>query len=667
MVKVQVIPDLKTSDADEVRWAHVLGDVLRREFKSFEDGEVVVHAKLSTYGYGQKYNDLDVVLFAEFPTGIDRQIACKVVSGTGDRRETGPAETIRIYSLCLVLELKAQDPRSVRIEGLNILQVKYGNEWKDVNDQSEGQKHAFRAVLKDKLGAECWVCNAIWLTSFQRADLPNGIANLIPKDINFLDILRISCAEKTAYETKPNTYPFFGVFPKRDQGIFEASNVSKLLSQLARKEIQVGSLTRRKMEQVTAKLLLDQQYAKEIGKKLVIIQGRAGTGKTIKLLRIAHDLASRDGARVRLLTFNLALVSDIRRMTALTGINEESAGVVHITSLDKFFWELIAVSGLGVNVEFESYFEVKDKIVSEISQSLAMGLITDADLAGWRELPALRYDYILVDEAQDWPRSEQNILLQLYGPQAIVVADGMDQMVRGAVRSEWSLITERSQIHRAPPEKRCLRQKSNLNEFNRVFSRCCDLGWDLESRGDYPGGRVIIVKGKYTRDLHEELFKNCTSDGNQAYEMLFMVPPRLANIGYEGEKGFRLRDDFQAWGVRIWDGTRKDNRKEYPNDPLEHRVIQYESCRGLEAWTAVCMELDELFAEKLRTWQRSEDQQTIEDDDVLRCRYALKWCMMPLTRAIDTTVITLAGHDNKLAEVLFEAAKRFPDAVEIRT
>ncbi|MBK8873704.1 MAG: PhoH family protein [Bacteroidetes bacterium] len=96
------------------------------------------------------------------------------------------------------------------------------------------------------------------------------------------------------------------------------------------------------MEHITSKLLDQQQYAKAIGEKLIVISGRAGTGKTIKLLRIACDLAQNKGARSLILTYNHALVSDIKRTFALIeipdGIDEYC---INIATLHKFFYELL--------------------------------------------------------------------------------------------------------------------------------------------------------------------------------------------------------------------------------------------------------------------------------------------------------------------------------------
>lgn len=664
MVRVHVTPPEDSSEATEVAWAHRLGRKLQEEFKPFEDGDVLVHAKASAYGYGQKYNDIDAVIIGVFPNGIDRPIDCMVRVKDGDTRKAIAGELIRFYSICLALEIKSHDPRSVRIVGMNELQVRYDSGWKSATDQSEGQKEALKAILLDRLGVRVWVSNAIWLTSFDRSALPRDIPNLLPKVASLVDLFGVCCRQSAPYQSAPGHRPFFSALSRESQDQLDAPKLVSFLASLKRVEVQdLGNMSRKKLEQVTATLINDQQYTRAVGKQLVIIRGKPGTGKTIKLLRLAHDLASRDGAKVRILTYNLALVSDIRRLIALTGINEETAGVVEISSLDKFFYELITICGLGA-FDYDKYFDQKDRMLADIQEGLEVGLITEDDIARWLESPQFRFDFIFVDEGQDWHRDEQALLLKLFSPGRVVVGDGIEQMVRRQSRSDWSEQAEPGMVHRVPPERRCLRQKYNLNEFNRALARAAGLTWDLESRADFPGGRVILATSGYTKELHGRLWRECQEDGNKGYEILFMVPPSMVG-GIRGA-GFQRCAEFESWGAKFWDGTVRDNRKEFPTDPLEHRVIQYESCRGLEAWTSVCLGLDEIFKLKAQTWERPvEDQLSMEDDEVQRIRDAYRWCMMPLTRAIDTTVITLTDVNAEFSKMIMSVARNMPDVVNV--
>ena len=95
------------------------------------------------------------------------------------------------------------------------------------------------------------------------------------------------------------------------------------------------------MEKITKRLIKDQKYGDSIGKKLLVIAGRAGTGKTVKLLRFSYDLARNHGKRCLILTYNLALVSDIKRLLALCRMPDDVDGYsVNIETLHKFFYEL---------------------------------------------------------------------------------------------------------------------------------------------------------------------------------------------------------------------------------------------------------------------------------------------------------------------------------------
>lgn len=264
--------------------------------------------------------------------------------------------------------------------------------------------------------------------------------------------------------------------------------------------------------------------------------------------------------------------------------------------------------------EYDKYFDQKSRMLSDIQEALEVGLINEDDMTRWLERPQFRFDYIFVDVGQDWNRAEQALLLKVFGPGRVVIGDGIEQMVRRQLRSEWSEQAESGLVQRVPPERRCLRQKYNLNKFNRALARFTGLSWELESRSDFPGGMVIIMTNGYSRELHENLWKECPEDGNKGHEMLFLVPPSMAGV-IKGA-GFQRREEFEAWGARLWVGTIRDSRKEFPTDPLEHRVIQYESCRGLEAWTSICLGLDEIFSLKLQTWERPpENQMSMEADE----------------------------------------------------
>ena len=74
----------------------------------------------------------------------------------------------------------------------------------------------------------------------------------------------------------------------------------------------------------------------------------------------------------------------------------------------------------------------------------------------------------------------------------------------------------------------------------------------------------------------------------------------------------------------------------------EKRLIN-ESCRGLEGWVTVCLELDEFVKYKHDSFK--DDSQNLElaldSLEQKQQKNVNQWSLIPLTRAIDTLVITI--------------------------
>ena len=114
------------------------------------------------------------------------------------------------------------------------------------------------------------------------------------------------------------------------------------------------------------------------------------------------------------------------------------------------------------------------------------------------------WDYIFIDEAQDWKEREKDILFKIYGPDKIVVADGVDQFIRKGDRLVWEKGLEKSKVI---DRKIGLRQKSNLTNFVKAFAAEFGIKWNLKENPESPGGRVYIVN-KYSPGLHHLLLDN---------------------------------------------------------------------------------------------------------------------------------------------------------------
>ena len=213
---------------------------------------------------------------------------------------------------------------------------------------------------------------------------------------------------------------------------------------------------------------------------------------------------------------------------------------------------------------------------------------------------AFGWDYLLLDEAQDWPEDERDLLWALYPPRQFVIADGMDQLVRSEQPCDWRAGLGRADV-RVVPLGRCLRMKSALARFaNELAAEIGLAGWQVEENTDAPGGRVIVVDGDYFagRELHDRLMLANEEDGNQPVDTLVCVPPVLVHR-VDGVAHSVAAHRLEAWGHSVWDGVSTDVRDSYATSTRQMRIVQYDSCRGLEGWVVVHLGLDEFYRYKV--------------------------------------------------------------------
>ena len=655
-VSIEIKGNLETN---EYKYGQKLKDIFLTGLPKEANGKIVILTGVTLFG--EKIRDIDLIVYGDLDNCIiDIDIKSNI--------------KILISNFLFCIEAKASDLRDVMLDG-TILKVKYKGKWSDATTQSENQKYALkRYIERETKQYSPYICNFIWTIGIAEESLKGLIGesreaqnlhNYLPSNLTIAKLFHLAAIQKKPRSNDRGYYDFSST-PENNNTIDLISKLDFFLE--VRKNIT--GLTRSKIEKITKGLLLkDQTYAKEIGKKLIVISGRAGTGKTSKLLKIAVDLALEKGSRCLILTYNTALVSDISRLLVLAGIPDSVTDyTVNITTLSKFFFELI----LGLNISHH-----EDKLVipdftsnykdylQEMHDYIKNGLITQKDV---EKLMVSRHDqvawdFILVDEAQDWPALEKEILYMIFGPSKIIIADGMDQMVRSQKLCDWTYKTP----HHKTFEKRCLRQKKNIIDFVNVYAKEFNLHWDLEPVADMEGGRIIITGQKDMYNLLKIERDNNKTSGNSNYDMMFLVPPAFVSKD-KGMREFILTEDFKANGFDIWDGTQKKKKAEYPTSVTEHRLFQYDSCRGLEAWTVVCLGFDTFVKYKTETIKESDFENKadlLQDNEYARNRFIYLWSLIPLTRAIDTIVIVLENLNSPFSKRLRLIANKMPDFVEI--
>lgn len=154
--------------------------------------------------------------------------------------------------------------------------------------------------------------------------------------------------------------------------------------------------------------------------------------------------------------------------------------------------------------------------------------------------------------------------------------------------------------------------------------------------------------------------------GNESYDLLFIVPPTMVK-NEEGHRRFSMIKEFEKKDILLWDGTNEDNRLEFSIDLNESRVLQYESARGLEGWTVCCMNFDEYMQIKEQQYDPDIEGNALllESAEERKKKYLLNWAMIPLTRAIDTLIITLNDEKSYYSMQLLKLAEQHPDYVRV--
>jgi hypothetical protein len=682
------------SDTDEYKAGEELKVLFEKSVPQEIEGEITIVSNVTLFG--QEVKDIDLVVFGKIGQGFKRKLKFRPKD-----QEEYITKNVYFSNFCFAIELKKHNPKEIHIGALNNLLVTYNGKRHDVTYQSERQKYSLVRYFKniDEVGKPVWVSNFIWLknvTSKELLELTNkGEHNILPSEfsVDWLFMLLLSQSKPFEHTQTPN--PYWSSQSWKSSEI-EFSNLEKAFELFENVKKNVGNISRSHFERMSKKILKDQKFAEAIldssdkGGKFVIIQGKAGTGKTVKILNIACDLCLNYHKRCLILTYNFTLVADIRRTLTFAhipdGVGRES---VRIMTLFKFFIDLF--EGFGIyagkdslnDKDFFNNYETYCKALSDfIKTNKKPGIDIEEIMQQNHQL--VSWDYIMIDEAQDWNPFEVDILYSIFGPSKIVISQAPDQKVRASnspkwVRPRWRIDHDFVQTN----EKKSFRQKANLISFVNQFADKCNLAWELEPNDDFSGGKVIITSS-YTLELHNALYSDCLKNGNKAYEMLFLVAP--SKVISDGEKEIIIKrseqdenfitktikqrhcslvDEFSS-SIDFWDGTNRELRRDYPVKVDQHRLIQYESCRGLEGWTVVCIEIDELV--KYLSNKYKDDTENLEleleSPEEKKNRYVFMWSLIPLTRAIDTLVITIKDRNSEISNKLYELYRANTEFIE---
>lgn len=509
--------------------------------------------------HGQRVVDIDLVvvmhLWEPLPTGVT----------SDDGKE------VYVKNLCLTIEVKDHSADKVHFGG-NTVFVGYKDKAKhNASNQAWNQQLSLRNYLKKHRARPPYVVNLIWLRNFPERHIPS-IENVLGREASWETFLRKIC------EAAPEPERIEGAQKLLVASRSSGGSAARVYDVFGKARPPVTPLDRSRIESISKRQVKDQKYGKKLGEQLLIFRGRGGAGKTVTLLRLANQLYQEEGKSILILTYNKALVADIRRLLALMGINQGPADrSIVISTVHSFMSKVLRKC--GIYEEDPNFYGNYERYMGELSEYFDKGVIDEADTERMKrdDPDSFDWDHVMVDEAQDWLVVERDLLFSLYGHKRLVVADGFDQLVRSGSRIDWKHGVPQKE-NQTVQLRKSLRLKGNLCRFANAFAECVGLGdWEVEPNLEVYGGRVVVLVGPYGKnpEMHRQLFEEHRKQGNEPIDMLFCIPPRLARVNNKDGHS-AVAKKLKDWDCQVWDGSTEQEREQEPETVKQFRIVKYE-------------------------------------------------------------------------------------------
>lgn len=628
--------------------AKSLKEMIQTELSIYNNCKGNIYILSSIRIFGQKRDDIDILVIGLLDNLILKNLHTK---------NYGEVNELNINSFIVNIELKSHPANKVCREGTDYI-VTYSNARHNASQQSREAKFSLLNHLTDQLDLHPFICDILWFNGLSMRDLTsmrgNSEDNTLPSGFSFRDLVSTILLQVNVKKNEANQFSL-------DSFNGNGDDFKKIVDLFTAKREPKG-LTKAKFELLSQQSTEVDKLLQNTGNKLTIVTGRAGTGKTIQLLQLAFRLANADTSiRCLLLTYNNALVSDIKRLIDYTPMPSRVDGrTVAIKTIDSFFQTLMRETGvlntklIPTNSNYREQYngkleELYKYVIEECNKE---DIDTLKDIAD----QYIDWDYILIDEAQDFTDLEKKILFKVYGPHRLIVADGIDQFMRIGQRQLWAEGVNKDLLWKPRTMELERRQKSFLVTFVNAFAKLANIDWRVNPNDQLPGGEIKIYPN-FTNKQYNELKANCERNGCENYDILILEPP--SQVKREGDnRCFAKAKAYEKAGIPIFDGINNQLRTTYPTKD-QCRVFQYDSCRGLEGWCVVCADFDQLIQYKLDTYQPDEDALGF-DPEIIKKRSVYLWSLMPLTRPIDTLVITLKDPNSEVGKILKQLADIYP-------
>ncbi|WP_288955335.1 AAA family ATPase [uncultured Polaribacter sp.] len=300
-----------------------------------------------------------------------------------------------------------------------------------------------------------------------------------------------------------------------------------------------------------------------------------------------------------------------------------------------------------------------------------------------------------IDEAQDCHPLERDILFSIFGSHNVVIANGdKEQLIRYTKLCNWHISRgHKIDFYKYQKKRKSYRMKPAIAALANHIAEHYDIDLNIEPLDTEDHG-TIFIDYNFTIENQVEVVKHLKTIGGRQgctnYESLLLLNTSESLKSSEGGNQIttsvsvnehdnivsdksNVRSEWQLikeansklTDATFWNITGNVEKRELSvPGSLSIRSMYYESCRGIEAWSIMCFQLDDFFEHKKQ--QDNADNYLLEDlfdqltPEKRREKYAATWVLMAITRGMENCYINLKNKDSNLSKVISRFATTYP-------
>jgi hypothetical protein len=364
-----------------------------------------------------------------------------------------------------------------------------------------------------------------------------------------------------------------------------------------KKDLVVGKFDLHRFEKITSSNTNINNYVRALDDDDIILKGRAGSGKSVCAIKLAHRYAN-TGSSVLLCTYNIALARDLERLHKFYLKKEDHSptlqiierGDVDIDNIDHVIFRY--ANNVRELVSTDDNSETSAASFEDQKRIWRVQIRRLIDVFGAKEARDLlraNYKLVVIDEAQDVEKEDYELLRYLFGDSTrFAFIHSPDQTLRIMADScvSGSRATEftRQTVYRNYRKiaKYAGRLQRRLGRHLVGDSKTKDA--EQESADDVYAelidGNVGIYNGSMDVVVEHvnRLIEEASAVGYDQWSTMVIVPGE--------DVGNRVIEALSQSNIKCWNGLQKSVRSdEYCPDHV--RIVDYRSCRGLEAYNVI--------------------------------------------------------------------------------